>query len=164
MFYVPSAETLLTCMCICLPSARHWWCGHLIVAWGSRERKQCNVAVSMLCVCQELRVGEGRELSPRIYTVVWCMLLCYMYMCYVNVGWGCILSKFKLPPYLVSLLFWCSAVPTSCYTFLTFSSGNCTSGSRSYSDLVDTWADSVCIHQLVPKPCSKSTSTMALSN
>jgi len=25
-----------------------------------------------------------------------------------------------------------------------FSSGNCTSGSRSYSDLVDTWAD--CLH------------------
>ena len=39
-----------------------------------------------------------------------------------------------------------------------FSSGNCTPGSRSYSDLVDTWADSVCIHQLVLRPCPKSAS------
>jgi len=31
-------------------------------------------------------------------------------------------------------------------------SGNCTPGSRSYSDLVDTCADYVCIHQLVLKP------------
>ena len=32
-----------------------------------------------------------------------------------------------------------------------FTSGNRTSGSRSTSDLVYTWADSVCIHQLVLK-------------
>ena len=38
------------------------------------------------------------------------------------------------------------------------SSGNCTPGSRSYSDLVDTWADFVCIHQLVLRPCPKSAS------
>jgi len=37
-------------------------------------------------------------------------------------------------------------------------SGNHTPGSRSYSDLVDTWADSICIHQLVLRPCSKSAS------
>jgi len=42
--------------------------------------------------------------------------------------------------------------------FYYYSSGNCTPGSRSYSDLVDTWADSVCIYQLVLRPCSKSAS------
>ena len=35
-------------------------------------------------------------------------------------------------------------------------SGNRTPGSRFYSDLLDTWADSVCIHQLVLKHCSKA--------
>jgi len=40
------------------------------------------------------------------------------------------------------------------------SSGNRTPGSRSYSDLVDTQADSVCIHQLVLKPQSKATCIM----
>ena len=34
-------------------------------------------------------------------------------------------------------------------------SGNHTPGGRSYYDLVDTWADSVCIHHLVLKACSK---------
>jgi len=48
--------------------------------------------------------------------------------------------------------------------FILFKSGNRTPGSRFYSDLVDTWADSACIHQLVFKPCSKSTSTMVRSN
>jgi len=43
--------------------------------------------------------------------------------------------------------------------FLNGTSGNRTPGSRSYSDLVDTWANSVCIHQLVLKLCSKSTSS-----
>ena len=33
-----------------------------------------------------------------------------------------------------------------------------TPGSRFYSDLVHTWAEYVCIHQLVLKPCSKSAS------
>jgi len=37
---------------------------------------------------------------------------------------------------------------------LSSSSGNRTPGSRSYSDLVDTWADSVCIYQLLLRPCS----------
>ena len=37
--------------------------------------------------------------------------------------------------------------------FYMYSSGNCTPGNRSYSDLLDTWADSVCIHQLILKPC-----------
>jgi len=40
-------------------------------------------------------------------------------------------------------------------------SGNYTLGSRSYSDLWDTWADSVCIHQLIPK--SHSTAACILS-
>jgi len=35
------------------------------------------------------------------------------------------------------------------------SSGNRTRGSRYYSDLLDTLADSVCIHQLILKRCSK---------
>ena len=35
---------------------------------------------------------------------------------------------------------------------------------HSYSDLVDTWADSVCIHQLVLKMCSKAACLMAHSN
>jgi len=48
--------------------------------------------------------------------------------------------------------------------FLLNSTGNHTPGSRSYFDLMDTWADSLCIHQLVLKPCSKSTSTRARSN
>jgi len=41
-------------------------------------------------------------------------------------------------------------------------SGNrtCTHGSRSYTDLLDTWADSVCIHQLVVKPRSKAVCIM----
>jgi len=34
--------------------------------------------------------------------------------------------------------------------------GNHTPGSWSYSDLVDTWADSVCIHQLLLNPWSKA--------
>ena len=50
-----------------------------------------------------------------------------------------------------------------CLSFIRASS-NHTPGSRPYFDLVDTWADSVCIHQLVLKPCSKSASTMARSN
>ena len=52
------------------------------------------------------------------------------------------------------------------FLFVVVLSGNRTPGSRSYSDLVlvDTWADSVCIHQLVLKPCLKSTSTMAYSS
>ena len=37
----------------------------------------------------------------------------------------------------------------SMYSLLFVSSGNHTPGSRSYSDLVDTWVDSACIHQLV---------------
>jgi len=45
---------------------------------------------------------------------------------------------------------------------LNITSGNHTPGSRSYSELVDTWAD--CILQLVLKPCSNSASTMAHSN
>jgi len=40
------------------------------------------------------------------------------------------------------------AHPTNCST-------SCV-GSRSYSDHVDTWADSVCIHQLVLEPCSET--------
>jgi len=35
---------------------------------------------------------------------------------------------------------------------------------HSYSDLVDTWADSVCIQQLVLKMCSKAACIMAHSN
>jgi len=35
-------------------------------------------------------------------------------------------------------------------------SGNRTPGSRSYSDLLDTLADSVCIHLLVLKRCSST--------
>jgi len=38
------------------------------------------------------------------------------------------------------------------YAFLAITSGNHTPGSRSYSDLLDTWADSVCTHQLVSRP------------
>jgi len=38
--------------------------------------------------------------------------------------------------------------------------GNRTPGSRSYSDLMDTWADSVCIHQFILKPCSKAACIM----
>jgi len=34
---------------------------------------------------------------------------------------------------------------------------NRTPGSRPYSDLVDDWADSVCIHQFVLKSCLKAT-------
>jgi len=35
-------------------------------------------------------------------------------------------------------------------------SGKRTPGSRSYFDIVDTWVDSACIHQLVLKLCSKA--------
>jgi len=35
---------------------------------------------------------------------------------------------------------------------------------HSYSDLMDTWADSVCIHQLVFRMCSKAACIMACSN
>jgi len=46
---------------------------------------------------------------------------------------------------------------TLLWTLVT-TSGNRTPGSRSYSDLVHTLADSVCIHQLILKLCSKSAS------
>ena len=39
-------------------------------------------------------------------------------------------------------------------------SGNHTLGSRFYSDFLDTWADSVCIHQLIFKPHSKAACIM----
>jgi len=39
-------------------------------------------------------------------------------------------------------------------------SGNQISGGRSYSDLLDTWADSVSIHQLILKPRSKAACIM----
>ena len=54
----------------------------------------------------------------------------------------------------------------SCEVFLftIITSGNRTPGSRSYSDLVDTWEESVCIHQLLLEPCAKSASTMTHSN
>ena len=41
------------------------------------------------------------------------------------------------------------------YLFMLFTSGNRTPGSRFYSDLLDTLADSVCIHQLLLKRRSK---------
>jgi len=37
---------------------------------------------------------------------------------------------------------------------------NCTPGSRSYTDLVDTWTDSTCIHQLVFELHSKAAYVM----
>jgi len=39
--------------------------------------------------------------------------------------------------------------------FVVITSGNRTPGSRSYSDLLDTLADWVCIHLLVLMHCSK---------
>ena len=42
------------------------------------------------------------------------------------------------------------------YYFMLTSGINPTPGSRSYSELVDTWADSVYIHQLILKPHSKA--------
>jgi len=47
-------------------------------------------------------------------------------------------------------------VHISTVIFLFLSSGNRTPGSRFYSDVLDTLADSVCIHQLVFKRRSKS--------
>ena len=38
--------------------------------------------------------------------------------------------------------------------------GNQIPGGKSYSDLLDTWADSVCIHQLVLTPHSKAACIM----
>ena len=58
------------------------------------------------------------------------------------------------PPYLVSMLF-TDLLFLHLVTFLMFfilviySSGNRTPGSRFYSDLLDTLADFVCIHQLI---------------
>ena len=51
-----------------------------------------------------------------------------------------------------------------CYTcyFFFFTSGNRTPNSRSYADLVDTWAQCVCIHQLVLKTRSKVVRIMAI--
>ena len=47
--------------------------------------------------------------------------------------------------------------------FILVSSGNCAPGSRSYSDLADTWTDSVHIPQLVLKPCSKAACIMQVA-
>jgi len=40
-------------------------------------------------------------------------------------------------------------------------SSNSTPSSRSYSDLVDTWADPVCIHQVVLRPRSMAACVIA---
>ena len=52
--------------------------------------------------------------------------------------------------FISEFFFFCSLV----------TSGNRTLGNRSYSDLLDTWTDSVCIHQLVLKPHSKAACIM----
>jgi len=43
-------------------------------------------------------------------------------------------------------------------------SGNRTPGSRSYSDFVDNWTDSVCIHQLKLKPRSMAAPIFYMAN
>jgi len=77
---------------------------------------------------------------------------------------GLYTEQVQAAPYLVSSFFDVLQSLHLVTLFLMLSSGNCISGSSSYSYLVDTWADSLCIHQLVPKPCSKSISTTAHSN
>jgi len=90
---------------------------------------------------------------------VWCMCLyCSSHILWlegsVTFWWqscGCNCSRVSTSMILLMLT-------PQCHAFLYITSSNSpTPGSRSYSDLVDTWTDYVFIHQLVCMACSKTT-------
>jgi len=54
--------------------------------------------------------------------------------------------------YIIIYITWNNFSPTRSVIYITWTIGNRTPGSRFYSDLLDTLADFICIHQLVLKP------------
>ena len=97
---------------------------------GREDAKNSSVYNPNPTYLSTLKIYRVELCTELFYVIIPTLFLCFLLICYPY-----ILLHFNV-----------------CFFFvLVITSGNRTPGSRFYSDLLDTLADSVCIHQLVLK-------------